>query len=574
VSVTSGAALAITRVTDALSTAGKAVKWSGPQRAQAQCPAHDDRGPSLAITQIEGQVLVYCHAGCRTEDVLAGVGLTLGDLFDDPRGATYRYDDGRTVHRTPDKRFSQAGNKNGQSTRLYREAKIRQAVGSGEVIYFVEGEKDVHAIESLGGIATTAPMGAGNIGRCDLTPLHNARVIVIPDKPKNADDKSGYLWGRYLRAALRGKAEVTFLQAKTGKDPADHIAAGYGLDEFVTWQPSERPSWLPVDLEPVLSGTWKPPEPTVGVRDDGRGLLYPGRCHTIVAETEGGKTWLALSLCLDEMHSGNHVLYIDFEDDEGGVVGRLLTLGAQRETIRTYFHYLRPEMPLFSPEDKEDLEETILLQPTLAILDGITEAMTLHNLDPLDNKEAAQFGRLLPRRLSAAGAAVASLDHVVKDKDGRGRYAMGAVHKLNALDGAAYVLENRTPFGVGVTGRSTIRIAKDRPGQLRKNALPGADNMFWYGDLVLTSKGEDFAEVAIEPPHERDESFRPTILMERVAKALQQYGSLPSKTALEKAVTGRAQSVRDALEYLILDGYVTAKVPYKLIKPYTPPKGP
>ncbi len=36
------------------------------------------------------------------------------------------------------------------------------------------------------------------------------------------------------------------------------------------------------------------------------------------------------------------MLYIDFEDDVGGVVGRLLAMQAKREWIRDGFCYLRP----------------------------------------------------------------------------------------------------------------------------------------------------------------------------------------------------------------------------------------
>jgi hypothetical protein len=35
------------------------------------------------------------------------------DLFDNPRGVDYRYDNGRVVHRTPAKTFRQSGNTNG-----------------------------------------------------------------------------------------------------------------------------------------------------------------------------------------------------------------------------------------------------------------------------------------------------------------------------------------------------------------------------------------------------------------------------------------------------------------------------
>jgi DNA primase len=40
----------------------------------ARCPAHDDREPSLAIRdRDDGTVLVYCHAGCSQERVIAAL---------------------------------------------------------------------------------------------------------------------------------------------------------------------------------------------------------------------------------------------------------------------------------------------------------------------------------------------------------------------------------------------------------------------------------------------------------------------------------------------------------------------
>lgn len=335
-------------------------------------------------------------------------------------------------------------------------------------------------------------------------------------------------------------------------------------------EPAERRSWQPVDLTEVLAGTWQPPEPTVGRRSDGRGLFYAGKTHTVVSETEGGKTWLALSACLDEMAAGRHVVYLDFEDDEGAVAGRLLTLGADRDIIASRFHYVRPESPLGSGVHSDDLRQLVEAhQPTLAVLDGITEAMTLHGLNPLDNVDAALFGRLLPRKLTAAGCAVANLDHVTKDREGRGRYALGAVHKLNGLDGGAYLLENRSPFGVGLTGRSTLKIAKDRPGQLRAHALPSSGGLHWYGDLVLTSHDQALAEVSIEPPQQTDDNtFRPTILMARITDALTQHGPLAQRRILA-AVSGKTDAKRQALDLLILDGYVSEQTPHALLKPYT-----
>jgi hypothetical protein len=49
----------------------------------ARCPAHDDQQQSLSISIKDGKILLHCFAGCKTEDVLAAVGLTWKDLFSD-----------------------------------------------------------------------------------------------------------------------------------------------------------------------------------------------------------------------------------------------------------------------------------------------------------------------------------------------------------------------------------------------------------------------------------------------------------------------------------------------------------
>lgn len=51
----------------------------------ACCSSHEDRSPSLSVKQSDdGRILVYCFAGCSTDDVLGAVGLTMDDLFDQP----------------------------------------------------------------------------------------------------------------------------------------------------------------------------------------------------------------------------------------------------------------------------------------------------------------------------------------------------------------------------------------------------------------------------------------------------------------------------------------------------------
>lgn len=51
----------------------------------ARCPAHEDRNPSLSITERDGRVLLHCHAGCTVEAVCAALKIEMRDLFAGPR---------------------------------------------------------------------------------------------------------------------------------------------------------------------------------------------------------------------------------------------------------------------------------------------------------------------------------------------------------------------------------------------------------------------------------------------------------------------------------------------------------
>lgn len=58
------------------------VKRTGPGTWTSRCPAHDDRGPSLAVRELDdGRTLVHCFAGCSVDEVLQAVGLTFSDLY-------------------------------------------------------------------------------------------------------------------------------------------------------------------------------------------------------------------------------------------------------------------------------------------------------------------------------------------------------------------------------------------------------------------------------------------------------------------------------------------------------------
>jgi hypothetical protein len=247
------------RFEDALRTAGKYADTK-----KALCPAHDDNNASLSISdRRDGNgIVIKCHAGCDYQDVLAKLSMTPRDLFDDHRmreiyapKRSYRYPDGRVVHRKPDKSFPQSGNTKGNS--LFHADRI----GDAETVYWAEGEKDVEAIEAVGGVAVCSAMGAGNAKSADVSPLRGKHIIVAADK-----DGPGRKHGRQVAELVKPiAASVRVVEAAVGKDAADHIAAGLPLDELVTVE-SEDGAALLDDVEDFA----------------GRFLALPTKHHLVV----------------------------------------------------------------------------------------------------------------------------------------------------------------------------------------------------------------------------------------------------------------------------------------------------
>jgi hypothetical protein len=244
-------------------------------------------------------------------------------------------------------------------------------------------------------------------------------------------------------------------------------------------------TWEPVDLGPFLRGEKARPEPTIGLaRTDGLRLLYPGKEHTVIGEMESGKSWFCMACAAAELEAGQHVVYIHFEEaDPGDTVERVRALGIVDPVILERFHFVGPNEPVV-PDKRDAL---IAYGPSLVVLDGVNEAMSLHTMGIRDEDGVATFRRRLVKPFTAAGASVLGADHVVKDQEKRGRSPLGSIHKGNGLTGSLILLENADPFGRGERGRSHVFITKDRPGYLRRHGKPAGKvaGKTFMGELVV-----------------------------------------------------------------------------------------
>jgi len=328
-----------------------------------------------------------------------------------------------------------------------------------------------------------------------------------------------------------------------------------------TGDTEEEPStWSPVELEQFLDGSYKPLKPTIFERTDGQALIYPGKIHSIYGESESGKSLIAQFICAAEIGRGNKVLYIDFEDSPAQVIKRLQLFGAGSQAIRDHFTYLQPFQNLKDPRNREALERVLETAWTLVVIDGVTVAMTL--ITPASSTpeaQVAEFMARLPKRIvKKTNAAVLSLDHVVKSKESRGRFALGSQEKLNQITGAAYLLEISKAIYPGVRGELVLRVTKDRIGQVRGNSgtWRANDRTQEAARITIDGTDPDWINVIVEPPTSSTGPFLPTHIMQSISEYLETCPKPVTGTAIKENTKGKSKFQTDALNALVDKGYV------------------
>jgi hypothetical protein len=285
---------------------------------QCRCPAHDDAKASMTLTATsDGTVLLHCHAGCSTPDILAALELKMADLFPAHKGcreieAIYEYRDvtGTLVHqklRYPRKKFVQRrpdedggwawGLKAGwyrneregwhpiKEARdpkrqpssdaawfadtpklLYRLEHVIAATKRGEIVLMVEGEKDADSAAQIGLQATTTGGAAEPWQDSFGEALRGAKVVFIPD----ADDAGRKLFERYAPNLARYVADLRRLDLPDGfKDLSDWLGAGHTrgeLDALVAAAPAWNPRGPVAEILDVSPETIRRPLSLVGGR--------------------------------------------------------------------------------------------------------------------------------------------------------------------------------------------------------------------------------------------------------------------------------------------------------------------
>lgn len=217
----------------------------------AQCPAHDDRNPSLSISEADGRILVHCHAGCEQDAVINA--LKSRGLWPDQKSEpkrvvveTYDYSDetGKLLYqvcRTEPKGFFQRRpdgyggwiNKKSERQVLYRLPELLEA----SIVLLVEGEKDVETLRNHGFVATTNAGGANAPWLPEYAVALRGRVVIlIPDR-----DRAGRQRVIRIARALQGNVpRLLILELEDGKDVTEWFARGHNELELISQVEGEQ----------------------------------------------------------------------------------------------------------------------------------------------------------------------------------------------------------------------------------------------------------------------------------------------------------------------------------------------
>lgn len=318
------------------------------------------------------------------------------------------------------------------------------------------------------------------------------------------------------------------------------------------------PSWQFEDLAQLASGIELPPTPTVFQREDGQGLFYRGAVNDLHGEPGCGKSMIAQIATAQELKADRDVIYIDYEDSARNVVKRLLLLGVSGEQIIGHLHYVRPSAKPSSPTSLGGWRETLDYADTatLAIIDGVTSCLAYAGLDSNSGDDIAAWYNTMPRLISACGPAVVLIDHVVKSKDNRGRYAGGSMQKLALIDGISYSVDMTKPVGKGVRGTIVIKSGKDRISEIEEHCAvswsSNGSHLREAARIEINSTDPKLMRVTIARPNmmPSDETTRqrglerPTGLMEKISRIVENAPEEPNQTEIIELLKDDGSSAR------------------------------
>jgi hypothetical protein len=247
--------------------------------------------------------------------------------------------------------------------------------------------------------------------------LAGADVVIIADR-----DEPGRSHAADVAASLGGKASsVRVVEAATGKDASDHLAAGHGLGDFREAEIRTAGADLDDDLAVIAAGytpvdwaaAWKAqPEDVEWLIEP---ILESGTLNALFAKTATGKSLIALEWSLRLVREGRTVVYVDDESRIADVVDRLQAMGAEPGELGRLLLYSFAGLPPLDtpPGGAHLLALAVTAGAELVVLDTTTRFIKgAEN----DSDTWLQLYRCSLVPLKSRGITVLRLDHPGKDE--------------------------------------------------------------------------------------------------------------------------------------------------------------
>lgn len=394
-------------------------KRSSDGNWMCRCPAHDDKTPSLSLTEKDGKILWKCFAGCSQQAVKDALDarqlLEPGPATNGHRIATpksewrtfeYRnefndvqYTKRKEVQKPVGRKriYSFQNPKTGKSERgcealLYNLPAVLDAREEGRTIVVTEGEDDVNTFSRLGFVATTSDGGANSWLPRYGEILKGCNVIFCGD-----NDVAGE---KYREAVLKSldKEPLIVKVPAPFKDITDWFNAGNQSQEKFNLliasakEELSRGKLKTIDLADFLRANIQPREMILAP------WLTVQSLNMVHAYRGTGKTFFCLEVALAaalgrpsigrwEALKPRRVLYVDGEMAPADLQQRVQTL-ISTPPEPGYFTLLGPYQQTKSMPDLSDQESRAEL--TGIIKDTRAELVILDNLSCLIRGEHAE----------------------------------------------------------------------------------------------------------------------------------------------------------------------------------------
>ncbi len=299
-------------------------------------------------------------------------------------------------------------------------------------------------------------------------------------------------------------------------------------------------SWTPINLNDL------PETPPVPPELGNTHLVYPGKRHVFSGPPESAKTLAAYCVMIQVARCGGDCILIDFEMGGHDARQRLRELGATASEIDR-IAYLEPDEPVTTRR----IAALVSMRPELVVIDASAGIYSLEGLDDNKRGDVEKISNLYVRVFWRNGVATILIDHVVKDGEARGRYAIGSERKLGGAD-VHFGFVTANAISRGTEGLYRIHTHKDRGGYHKRGHV---------ADLHLSSDPvtHQIEWSVREPVVTADDTGkkRLTTLMEKCSRELEQSDEPITTSAMVPLVRSSKGYVSDALNSLVHEGYAS-----------------